>query len=148
MRRHMMTALFAGALVSLAGSGAVQAEDNVQFDYRATGGTLPGRLQDGAVLGKGRLIFHGPHRGFRVWSDQLASGSVQGHYVLEGRQTREHHLHVRVESKSGAPDPSGGKGVVMPTGEDTAFIYVVVDGEQQVPADGYPVFLQAAILPP
>lgn len=123
------------------------AADAPQLDYRTTG-TLSGTLKDGFLVGKGRVMYHGEHAGFRVWSEAPKSGAHPARYMLEGEQNVRNKLRVRIESERGQPDGKEGKGIIIPTGDDSILFKVVVDGQQNVKADIYPIELRAVALLP
>jgi hypothetical protein len=136
--------LMAGLLATSQGQGATAPE----LDFRTTAGPLSAKLPDGYTLGKGRIVHRDTHTGFKVWSERPLSGQQPGHFVLEGRQDPSHKLRVRLEQKEAQPDTEGGKGIIIRTGNDTVLFSVVVDGNQKVAADQYPVALKAATLAP
>lgn len=144
MTNRLRTALLAALLAG----GAAQAAEAPKLDFRATAGPLSGQLPDGFTLGKGRIVHRDAHTGFRVWSERPLSGQQPGHFVLEGRQNPQHQLRVRLEHKDAQPDAEGEKGMTIRTGDETAFFSVVVDGNQKVAADQYPIALKVAALAP
>ncbi|QQN36467.1 hypothetical protein JHW33_07555 [Rahnella aceris] len=134
------------ALLCLSGVN-VMAADAPQLDYRTTG-TLSGTLKDGFLVGKGRVMYHGEHAGFRVWSEAPRNGNHPARYLLEGQQNVRNKLRVRIESERGQPDGKEGKGIIVLTGDDSILFKVVVDGQQNVRADNYPIELRALVLLP
>jgi hypothetical protein len=145
-KKHCL--LSAMLMTGILAANQSQAATAPELDFRATAGPLSAQLPDGYTLGKGRIIHRDAHTGFKVWSERPLSGQQPGHFVLEGRQDPNRKLRVRLEQKEAQPDTEGGKGIVIRTGNDTAFFSVVVDGNQKVAADQYPVALKVAALLP
>lgn len=135
-------------MAGLLAGGPARAASAPELAFRATAGPLSAQLPDGYTLGKGRIVHREAHTGFKVWSERPLSGQQPGHFVLAGRQDPSRTLRVRLELKAAQPDTDGGKGLVIRTGDDTVFFSVVVDGNQKVAADQYPVALKAAVLLP
>lgn len=144
-KKHLSQMLL---ITSLMVSGLTQAASPPELTFRATAEPISGQLQDGFTLGKGRIVHRDAHTGFRVWSEQPLSGVVPGHFTLQGRQDPQRQLRVRLEQKQAQPDSEKGKGIIIRSGDEMLFFSVVVDGNQKVAADQYPIALKAGVLTP
>lgn len=106
-------------------------------------------IKDGMRLGRGILVTHEIHAGFRLWSDAQNASSQPGHYVLSGKQNNAHQLHIRlVPQNIEATDKSGSTEIVLNTGANRMIFYVLADGDQEVAADIYALNVSEALLPP
>lgn len=140
----MVVAMVAGLLyVPL-----TRATDAPQLILQAPDTQLMGKIHDGTLITRGRVVYQGDHVGFQVWSESLKSGRYPNYYLLTGEQSSQHILRVRIEKDGWQPDDMGGKGIVIHTGENTTVFNVVVDGEQTVMADHYLVELKIMALLP
>ncbi|EGX3148634.1 hypothetical protein BUX93_004721 [Salmonella enterica subsp. enterica serovar Typhimurium] len=97
-------------------------------------------------LGATRVIYHGSHSGFRVWSDEQKAGNTPTVLLLSGQQDPRHHIQVRLEGEGWQPDTVSGRGAILRTAADNASFSVVVDGNQEVPADTWTLDFKACAL--
>lgn len=144
-KKHLLQKLLMTALII---SGFTQAASPPELTFRGTAGPIAGQLLDGFTLGKGRIVHRDAHTGFRVWSEQPLSGLVPGHFTLQGRQDPQRQIRVRLEQKQAQPDSEKGKGIIIRSSDETLFFSLVVDGNQKVAADQYPIVLKAGVLIP
>mgnify|MGYP000057062500 CR=1 FL=1 len=107
-----------------------------------------GRIADGKRLGEGRISLHERHTGFRIWSEAPKSTERPERYVLTGRQSAGHTLRVRLEGNDWEPDTKSGEGLILNTGDDAARFFIVVDGDQKIVADNYPIQITGVALTP
>lgn len=124
-----------------------RADDAPELNFIVTAKNLSGRVSDGFVIGKGRVIYRPTHNGFVIWSQARNAGSPQK-YILEGQRNTRNELKVRIESDRGLPDTERGKGIMVLSSEVQVPFTVVVDGEQQVRADRYDIQMNAAVIFP
>ncbi|EHF1733388.1 pilin structural protein SafD, partial [Salmonella enterica subsp. enterica serovar Newport] len=57
-----------------------------------------------------------------------------------------HHIQVRLEGEGWQPDTVSGRGAILRTAADNASFSVVVDGNQEVPADAWTLDFKACAL--
>ncbi|CAI1728219.1 putative pilin structural protein SafD [Serratia fonticola] len=107
-----------------------------------------GHVADGKRLGEGRISLHELHTGFQIWSEAPKSTERPERYVLTGRQSDAHKLRVRLEGNDWEPDTKTGEGLILNTGDDAARFFIVVDGEQKIVADNYPIQITGVALTP
>lgn len=105
-----------------------------------------GHVPDGMVLAQGWVTYHGSHSGFRVWSDEQKAGNTPTVLLLSGQQDPRHHIQVRLEGEGWQPDTVNGRGAILRTAADNASFSVVVDGNQEVPADTWTLDFKACAL--
>lgn len=135
------------------GSREGHAADLLRLNVTGSSGPVQeGTLKDGMHLGLGTLSTPDSHNGFRVWSPAPLSGTRPGHYVLTGTQDARHALRVRLEREGWQPAVPGAygnsNGVLTLTPGSLAALDVVVDGDQQVAPDQYPLELRANLMTP
>lgn len=145
MRTFWMSGLLlAGALWGM----QARAAEAPQLDMQMQKGQVGGHLSDGARLGLGRITDHNGHVGFQVWLEGSQAGQQPNRYVLTGAQGDSHRLRVRLEQDGWQVDNKDGKGIVLHSGDDTAMFALVVDGDQKVVPDRYPVDVKGVSLLP
>lgn len=83
---------------------------------------------------------------FRVWSDEQKAGNTPTVLLLSGQQDPRHHIQVRLEGEGWQPDTVSGRGAILRTAADNASFSVVVDGNQEVPADTWTLDFKACAL--
>lgn len=115
----------------------VNAEDNAQLILRSQQGMVSGYLHDGTRIVQGRVVSHLSHTAFRLWGNAPRSDTRPAAYFMIGSRDGHHQLRVRLESDSGYADDKGGSGIILPTANDEASFYLVVDGDQTVITDSY-----------
>lgn len=92
---------------------------------------------DGQKIGSGEISTQDVHSGYNVWIDAPLSGSVPNRYLITGRYSTQHELHVILEQNNWSPNEKTCKGIVKQTGEAQAYFDVIADGEQNIPVDEY-----------
>ncbi|OON39442.1 hypothetical protein BTJ39_14285 [Izhakiella australiensis] len=126
---------------------AVSAAETAQLVLRSQQGMVSGYLHDGTRIVLGRVISHLSHTAFHLWGDAQHSDTRPTAYFLTGSQDSRHQLRVRLESDNGYADDKSGGGLILPTINDEASFYLVIDGDQNVIADSYSFGFAAATTP-
>lgn len=126
-------------------SGQALAGDAFRLSLQIKQGLQAGTVKDGTSIGRGTLVNHDTHTGFRLWAMPLAPLARPGYYVLTGKQSGIHILRIRLVPR-GLPvtDKPGNAEMLLNTGNDQIAFDVVVDGDQRVDADSYVLSLSAA----
>lgn len=140
--------LMTGILLALTTCHAM-ADDAPRLMLQMKHGLLAGTVKDGTRLGKGTLVSHETHAGFRLWADAQTVSPKAGHYVLSGKQNGAHQLHIRlVPQNLAAADKPGSAETVLNTADDRIAFEVLADGDQTVAADSYALNVSGALLRP
>ncbi|MBJ4904972.1 pilin structural protein SafD, partial [Salmonella enterica subsp. enterica serovar Rissen] len=74
------------------------------------------------------------------------AGNTPTVLLLSGQQDPRHHIQVRLEGEGWQPDTVNGRGAILRTAADNASFSVVVDGNQEVPADTWTLDFKACAL--
>lgn len=146
MRMKHFGWVLAGVLLGALWGAPVQAAETPQFEIRMNDRQVAGQMNDGYRIGQGRIAHFGNHLGFQVWSDVGYSAQRPNRYELTGQRNANHRLRIRIEQAGWVPDSDGGKGIVLHTGEHSAVFNIVLDGDQYLAADSYPVFFNGALI--
>lgn len=146
--QQMKTVLYSATLLVAASSliPIANAAEKLQTTLRVGAYFQGGHEPDGMVLAQGWVTYHGSHSGFRVWSDEQKAGDTPSVLLLSGQQDTHHHLQVRLEGEEWQPDTASGRGVILRTAADNSSFRVVVDGDQDVPADTWTLDFKACAL--
>lgn len=134
--QRVKTVIYSVSLLVAASSlvPIANAAEKLQTTLRVGTYFRAGHVPDGMVLAQGWVTYHGSHSGFRVWSDEQKAGNTPTVLLLSGQQDPRHHIQVRPRAR-GQPDTVSGRGAILRTAADNASFSVVVDGNQEVPAD-------------
>ncbi|MBJ2066812.1 AfaD family invasin [Serratia odorifera] len=146
MRMKHFGGLLAGVLLAALWGTPVQAAETPQFEIQMDGRLEVGQMNDGYRIGQGRIAHYGHHLGFQVWRDGGNSAQRPNRYELIGQRNANHKLRIRIEKAGWVPDSDGGKGVILHSGEYSAVFNIVLDGNQYVSGDSYPILLQGGLI--
>ncbi|EDU9614197.1 pilin structural protein SafD [Salmonella enterica subsp. enterica] len=146
--QRVKTVIYSVSLLIAASSlvPTADAAEKLQTTLRVGTYFRAGHVPDGMVLAQGWVTYHGSHSGFRVWSDEQKAGNTPTVLLLSGQQDPRHHIQVRLEGEGWQPDTVNGRGAILRTAADNASFSVVVDGNQEVPADTWTLDFKACAL--
>lgn len=148
--QRMKTFIYSITLIVAASSlmpiAKANAAEKLLVTLRAGAYFRAGHEPDGMVLAQGWVTYHGSHSGFRVWNDEQKAGNTPAVLLLSGQQDPHHHIQVRLEGEGWQPDTASGRGVIFRTAADNASFRVIVDGNQEVPADTWTLDFKACAL--
>ena len=128
-------------------SGRGYAAEVPQLALQVRAVQFAGPVADGTLLVQGSVNSGEPHTGFRVWSEAAQNGAPQ-RYILTGRGSHNHRIRVRLVGRDWQPDVMTGRGMVLMSSDYGAPFSVELDGDQMLPADTWPLQLQAVTLLP
>lgn len=129
--------------VLLPGVTLAHSAESVQLHLKKPPLLQNGLLKDGTNLNFGRVIYYGPHSGFRLWSDShKATGKINS-YILNGSRSAHNKIRVRIVSEGGLPDAVTGNGIFISETKTIAPFYIVADGDQMISSDTYSFDLKA-----
>jgi hypothetical protein len=133
------------ALIVMLNSGQALADDALRLNLQMKQGLQAGTVKDGTSIGRGTLVNHDTHTGFRLWAVPLVSLTRPGYYVLTGKQSGIHKLRIRLVPRGlSVNDKPGSAEMILNTGCFQIAFDVLADGDQKVDADSYVLSLSAA----
>lgn len=104
------------------------------------------RLNDGHLIGQGRIVCAGEHSSFRVWMAPEFLTQDSHSYVLQQADNPQAKLHIRLQGNGWQPAISSEQGIVKAGGESSTVFDIVANGEQ-IPSSGiYPLQVSAACI--
>ncbi|EKN4774150.1 AfaD family invasin [Yersinia enterocolitica] len=148
--QRVKTVIYSAALLAAASSlmSVANAAEELQTTLRVAAHLRAGHVPEGMQLAQGWVTYHGSHSGFRVWNDEQKAGNTPSVLLLNGQQDPRHHIRVRLEGEGWQPDTASGSGAILRTAADNASFSVVVDGDQEVPADTWTLDFKTGALSP
>lgn len=103
-------------------------------------------LVDGQIIGNGKVIYQGEHRGFQVWLTADKRNGAAGRYILRGENNPSQQMLVKLEAEGWILDDGDDKGIILHGGEPRADFNIVIDGNQDVAVDSYAVVAKVRTL--